>query len=109
MTWLASALCANTALLSLALNGVNVGDAGAASLAYVLRVNSTLTSLQLRETSIYDDGAASLAEALLVNTTLVSLQLNMHDAGNVCLTAQAVAALRTAQQANGTLTSLVFF
>jgi hypothetical protein len=109
VTWLASALCANTALLSLALNGVNVGDAGAASLAYVLRVNSTLTSLQLRETSIYDDGAASLAEALLVNTTLVSLQLNMHDAGNVCLTAQAVAALRTAQQANGTLTSLVFF
>lgn len=106
VTWLAAALCANTALASVYFDCTDVGDAGAASLAYALRVNSTLTLLNLCETHIGDAGAASLAEALHVNTTLTSLDLSEYQDGAQRFSAEVQAALREAQQANGTLKTL---
>ena len=83
------ALKVNTTLTSLNLEGNDIQDAGAESLAEALKVNRTLTTIRLSINNIEAAGALSLAKALKVNTTLTSIDLqsnSIHDAGAFSLT-----------------------
>jgi len=65
----------NSVLTTLNLHHNNIGDIGAAAIAYALKGNTVLTELLLGNNRIGDTGAAAIAELLKVNMALTTLSL----------------------------------
>ena len=81
---MAEALKQNNKLEKVFLDGNNIGDEGAKSLAHALMANHTLQriDLDLDANNISNKGVKFLAEALKVNTTLEEIYLDDNKIGD---------------------------
>ncbi len=74
-------LATNKTVKECCLQGLAMGDEGAADIAQMLRLNRTITQLNLCNTGISDVGAKLLLAALKVNTRVVDLVLDDNNIG----------------------------
>jgi Ran GTPase-activating protein (RanGAP) involved in mRNA processing and transport len=79
---LATSLCTNGALQTLALQGNQVGPGGARQLAQALKSNGALRALDLSENPIGPPGASCVGMALCFNTGLRELRVRGCGAGD---------------------------
>lgn len=68
-------LAGDRTITTLNLSANNIGDAGALTLAAILKSNTTLEVLDLSSNVIDYDGITAIAEALTDNTSLTSLHI----------------------------------
>ena len=71
-----SALCDNSTLQTLNLEGNAFGSSGATALAEMLRRNNTLEVLDVRHNAIGEEGTLKLATSLEHNKTLEKLRID---------------------------------